>query len=62
MQIFVKIGGYYFEISQFEKFVVTLLSSTVVVGYYKAVKIYLIGRRLKLKKNERQNNSTIIVD
>ena len=46
MQIFVKIGGYYFEISQFESFVVTLL----VVGYYKAVKIYLIGRRLKLKK------------
>ena len=60
MQIFVKIGGYYFEISQFEKFVVTLLSSTVVVGYYKAVKIYLIGRRLELKKG--QNNSTIIVD
>ena len=25
MQIFVKIGGYYFEISQFEKFVVTLV-------------------------------------
>ena len=24
MQIFVKIGGHYFEISQFEKFVVTL--------------------------------------
>ena len=25
MQIFVKIGRYYFEISQFEKFVVTLI-------------------------------------
>ena len=56
MQIFVKIGGHYFEISQFEKFVVTLVGADFLASSFER-----IDEEFSFTKNYPQNINHVTI-